>query len=80
MAESGSRTGAEHVTVTAARVEHPPIVEAYGYRFDTADGSVVISGDTAPCANLVRLARGADVLVHEVYCDAGFQARPPEWS
>ncbi len=56
----------ERVTVTAARVEHPPIREAYAFRFDTADGSVVISGDTAPCANLVRLARGADVLVHEV--------------
>jgi ribonuclease BN (tRNA processing enzyme) len=56
----------ERVTVRAARVEHPPIREAYAYRFDTADRSIVISGDTAPSANLVRLARGADVLVHEV--------------
>jgi ribonuclease BN (tRNA processing enzyme) len=54
------------VTVRAARVEHPPIREAYAYRFDTADWSVVVSGDTAPSANLVALARGADVLVHEV--------------
>jgi ribonuclease BN (tRNA processing enzyme) len=56
----------DRLTVTAARVEHPPIREAYAYRFDGDGWSVVISGDTAPCANLVRLAKGADVLVHEV--------------
>ena len=56
----------ERVTVSAARVDHPPIRESYAYRFDTADRSIVISGDTAPSENLVRLARGADVLVHEV--------------
>jgi ribonuclease BN (tRNA processing enzyme) len=47
-------------------VDHPPIDDSYAYRFDTAEGSVVISGDTAPSEGLVRLARGADVLVHEV--------------
>jgi ribonuclease BN (tRNA processing enzyme) len=54
------------VRVRAARVDHPPIREAYAYRFDTRDWSVVISGDTAPAPSLVALARGADVLVHEV--------------
>lgn len=56
----------ERVRVSAARVDHPPIREAYAYRFDTASASVVISGDTAPSEALVRLARGADILVHEV--------------
>ncbi|MGH7911033.1 MAG: MBL fold metallo-hydrolase [Candidatus Dormibacteraceae bacterium] len=56
----------EKVRVTAARVDHPPIEIAFAYRFDTADRSIVISGDTAPCENLVRLAEGADLLVHEV--------------
>ena len=56
----------DRVTVTAARVDHPPIEQAYAYRFDTASRSFVISGDTAPSESLVRLARGADVLVHEV--------------
>jgi ribonuclease BN (tRNA processing enzyme) len=55
----------ERVRVTAARVAHPPIETALAYRIDTADRSIVVSGDTAPCDNLVRLARGADVLVHE---------------
>ncbi|HEX4826046.1 MAG TPA: MBL fold metallo-hydrolase [Candidatus Polarisedimenticolaceae bacterium] len=56
----------DRVTVTAARVDHPPIEQAYAYRFDARDRSIVFSGDTAPSASLVRLARGADVLVHEV--------------
>ncbi|MDQ8701157.1 MBL fold metallo-hydrolase [Streptomyces sp. LHD-70] len=56
----------ENVRVTATLVHHPPIATALAYRFDTADRSIVISGDTAPSENLVRLAAGADVLVHEV--------------
>jgi ribonuclease BN (tRNA processing enzyme) len=55
----------ENVRVTAAVVHHPPVKPALAYRFDTADRSIVISGDTAPSDNLVRLAKGADVLVHE---------------
>jgi ribonuclease BN (tRNA processing enzyme) len=45
---------------------HPPIRHAFAYRIDTPDRSIVISGDTAPSDALVELARGADVLVHEV--------------
>ena len=54
------------LTVRATRVSHPPIEEAYAYRFDLPRRSIVISGDTAPSDSLVRLAQGADVLVHEV--------------
>jgi len=62
---------ADDVRVTATLVRHAPVFPAFAYRFDTAEGSVVFSGDTAPCANLVRLARGADILVHEVFDDRG---------
>jgi ribonuclease BN (tRNA processing enzyme) len=55
-----------NVKVTAALVVHPPIEHAFAYRFDTADRSIVISGDTARSEALIKLARGADVLVHEV--------------
>lgn len=55
----------ENVKVTAALVDHPPVVPAFGYRFDGRDRSIVISGDTAPSDNLIELARGADVLVHD---------------
>jgi ribonuclease BN (tRNA processing enzyme) len=54
------------VTVSAVLVQHAPVFPALGFRFDTPHGSVVFSGDTGPCGNVVRLARGADVLVHEV--------------
>ncbi len=61
----------DHMTVTAALVDHPPMVPAFGYRFDAADRSIVISGDTARSDHLVQLAQGADVLVHSaVYLPA----------
>jgi ribonuclease BN (tRNA processing enzyme) len=55
----------ELVKVTAALVPHPPVTPAFAYRFDTSDRSIVISGDTIRSESLVRLAQGADVLVHE---------------
>lgn len=55
----------ERVRVRAALVEHPPVETAFAYRFDTADRSIVIAGDTRPCEALIELAEGADVLVHE---------------
>jgi len=56
----------DDVRVTMARVNHPPLANAYAYRFDTHDRAVVISGDTTYSPALIQLARGADVLVHEV--------------
>lgn len=56
----------ERVKVTAALVQHPPVSPAVAYRFDCPDRSIVFSGDTRPSENLVKLAHGADVLVHEV--------------
>jgi ribonuclease BN (tRNA processing enzyme) len=53
------------VRVTAALVDHPPLDRAFAYRFDTPERSIVISGDTRKSDALVRLAQGADVLVHE---------------
>jgi ribonuclease BN (tRNA processing enzyme) len=58
------------VRVTAILVHHGPVFPSFAFRFDSAAGSVVVSGDTAPSPNLVALARGADVLVHEVFDDA----------
>jgi ribonuclease BN (tRNA processing enzyme) len=54
----------ENLTVTATLVVHPPVTPAFAFRFDAPDRSIVISGDTARSDNLVRLAQGADVLVH----------------
>jgi ribonuclease BN (tRNA processing enzyme) len=56
----------EQVKVTVAIVNHPPIEPSFAYRFDTPERSIVFSGDTTPCENLIKLAQGADILVHEV--------------
>ena len=56
----------DDVKVTSCLVRHPPIKQAYAYRFDAKDRSVVISGDTAYAPELADFAKGADVLVHEV--------------
>lgn len=60
----------DRVRVSATLVYHAPIWPAFAYRFDTDEGAVVFSGDTAPSQNLVRLAKGADILVHEVIISA----------
>jgi ribonuclease BN (tRNA processing enzyme) len=41
-------------------------VPALAYRFDTAHGSVVFSGDSAVNENLIALAHDADIMVHQV--------------
>lgn len=55
----------ERVRVSAILVPHGLVYPNFAYRFDTASGSVVFSGDTALSPNLIKLARGADILVHE---------------
>jgi ribonuclease BN (tRNA processing enzyme) len=52
---------------------------AFGFRFDTPDRSIVISGDTKPVETLIQNNIGCDVLIHEVYSAEGFKTRPPEW-
>ena len=64
----------DDVKVSSCRVRHPPITQAYAYRFDAADRSVVISGDTAYAPELAEFAKGADVLVHEVMYLPGVDA------
>jgi len=57
----------EDVTVTAFLVKHGSWDQAFGYRFQTPDRTIVISGDTAPADAIVQACNGCDVLVHEVY-------------
>jgi ribonuclease BN (tRNA processing enzyme) len=53
------------VRVTAFRTPHPPIVDNFAYKFETPDGTIVFSSDTAYNPKLAEFAAGADVLVHE---------------
>lgn len=54
------------IRVSCAIVDHPPFEIALAYRVDYNGKSIVISGDTAPSDELIELAQGADILVHEV--------------
>jgi ribonuclease BN (tRNA processing enzyme) len=67
----------DRVRVSATLVEHAPVWPAFAYRFDTDDGSIVFSGDTARSENLIKLAKGADVLVHEVIVTSEILRRFP---
>jgi len=63
-----------NVTVTAFATKHA--MESYGYRFDTTDRSIVITGDTSPTQATIDACRGCDVLIHEVHTPAWLAARP----
>ena len=60
------------VKVTAFIEDHRPVVPALGYRFESRGKVIVVSGDTRPNDNLLKFARGADVLVMEAYLPAWF--------
>jgi ribonuclease BN (tRNA processing enzyme) len=62
------------VKVSSCRVRHPPIEQAYAYRFDAKDRSIVISGDTAYSTELADFAKGADLLIHEIMYLPGVEA------
>ena len=55
----------EHLRVLATLVNHAPMYPAFAYRFETPGGVIVFSGDTNRNENLIEMAKGADVLVHE---------------
>ncbi len=68
-----------NMKVTAFAVPHGDWEVAFGYRFDSADRSIVISGDTRASDAVVTACNGCDLLVHEVYSAERFRTRPPEW-
>jgi ribonuclease BN (tRNA processing enzyme) len=69
----------QNVTVKAFLVKHGSWPQAYGYRFETPDRTIVISGDTSPAESIVENCRGCDVLIHEVYAQPGFATLSPDW-
>ncbi|OAP35512.1 MBL fold metallo-hydrolase [Sinorhizobium americanum] len=59
------------LTVSALRVDHPPVTDCFALRFDHAEGTIVFSSDTAYFPPLADFASGADILVHEAMLAAG---------
>jgi ribonuclease BN (tRNA processing enzyme) len=69
----------ENVTVKAFLVHHGSWREAYGYRFETPDKVIVLSGDCAPSPSVIENCDGCDVLVHEVYTQLGYDESKEDW-
>jgi ribonuclease Z len=69
----------DRVKVEAFSVKHGTWPNAYGFRFSTVDRVIVISGDTMPCENIIKYAKGADILIHEVYSKSGFDKKSDLW-
>jgi ribonuclease BN (tRNA processing enzyme) len=68
-----------NVTVKAFKVQHGSWKHAYGFRFETPDKVIVVSGDCTYSESLVAAAKDCDILVHEVYSMEGFAKRTPAW-
>lgn len=66
-----------NVAVTAFAVRHEEMANSFGYRFDTPDRCIVISGDTAPTQAIIDNGRGCDVLIHEAYSMESFRKVSP---
>jgi ribonuclease BN (tRNA processing enzyme) len=69
----------ENVKVTAFTVKHGAWKHAYGYKFETKDRTIVVSGDTVPTESVIKACNGCDALIHEVYSKAGFDGRTKKW-
>jgi ribonuclease BN (tRNA processing enzyme) len=67
------------VKVSAFSVLHGEWKEAYGYRFDTPDRTIVISGDARPSPGLIAACNHCDILIHEVYSPQS-KAPMPDWA
>jgi ribonuclease Z len=65
------------VTIRAFAVPHSAWKYAFGYRVETPDRTIVISGDTRVSPAVAAACNGCDVLIHEVYSDSGFKMIPP---
>ena len=68
-----------NLMVEAFKVNHGDFEDAYGFRFTSKDKVIVFSGDTGPSKSLERYAKDADILVHEVYSNAGFLKKTKDW-
>ena len=69
----------EHVTVKAFLVNHGDVPQAFGYRIETPERAIVISGDAAPSQSIIDACNGCDVLIHEAYSMMTYNAVSPSY-
>lgn len=68
-----------NVTVTAFAADHSEMKDSFGYRFQTPDRTVVLSGDSTPTQAIIDHGHGCDILIHECYSLASYEKVSPEW-
>jgi len=69
----------DNIKVEAFSVTHGTMENAFGFRFTTPDKTIVISGDTSSCDNIISFSKDADILIHEVYSQKGFDNLTAPW-
>jgi ribonuclease BN (tRNA processing enzyme) len=67
------------IKVTAFRVRHGGLRNAFGFKFVTPDKTIVISGDTAPTKTIIEQSYGCDILIHEAYSEHTFSQISRRW-
>jgi ribonuclease BN (tRNA processing enzyme) len=67
----GAVLAEDGLSITALRVDHPPVTECFALRFEYGGKSVVFSADTAYFPPLADFAKNADILVHEAMLEEG---------
>lgn len=68
-----------NIIVKAFKVNHGSWQSALGFRFETADKTIVVSGDCTYSEELIKNAQNCDILVHEVFSEAGLAKRTERW-
>ncbi len=72
----GNRLSLGAIDVAVVEVEHYPVKHAFGFVCEAAGRRIAISGDTRRCPALIEAARGADILVHEVFIHREMKVTP----
>ncbi len=69
----GEVSDLDGISVSALRVDHPPVTECYALRFEQGGNAVVFSADTCYFPPLAEFANGANILIHEAMLEAGIE-------
>ena len=69
----------DNATIESVKVDHHPVDPAFGYKFILGPKNIIFSGDTRYCEVLEKASKDADILVHEVYSQAGWENKTDDW-
>jgi ribonuclease BN (tRNA processing enzyme) len=68
-----------NIRAVALRVRHAGLENAFGFRIETPDKTIVISGDTSPTQSILQHCNGCGVLIHEAYSQQTYNNVAPQW-